>query len=147
MISLIIPYLLYSILLSKPKKKKRYPSLSFSSTTRFSLFLSPPLLFHLHSQVAGWWKKKKKATIAGCTMGFLITTIDKQILSATKFWRWSVLMPIPQPVIIDHQKHSILMFEMNGNEKNWYLHPFFFPSKPSQIYTFFPPLITKPHKI
>ena len=129
MISLIIPYLLYSILslnLKKKKKKRRYTSLSFPSTTRFSLFLSPPLLFHLHSQVAGKWKKKKKAIIAGCTMGFLITTIDKQILSATKFWRWLVLMPIPQPVIIDHQKYSILMFEMNENEKNWYLHPSFF---------------------
>ena len=140
MISLIIPYLLYSILslnLKKKKKKKKkvyisllplnYAFLSFS----FSSTALPP-----SQPSCRQMKKKKKATIAGCTMGFLITTIDKQILSATKFWRWSVLMPIPQPVIIDHQKYSILMFEMNENEKNWYLHPFFFLLNPRKFTPF-----------
>ena len=139
MISLIISYLLYSILSLnlKKKKKKKVIHLSPSPQLRVSLFF---FLLHCSStftaKLPADEKKKKKATIAGCTMGFLITTIDKQILSTTKFWRWSILMPIPQPVIIDHQKYSILMFEMNENEKNWYLHLFFFLLNPRKFTPF-----------
>ena len=47
-ILLIILYLFHFIPISKPNKKVYFSlSLSFSSTTCFSLFLSSPLLFHL----------------------------------------------------------------------------------------------------
>ena len=51
MISFIIPYFIYSILISKPKK-------IYAADT--SLSLSLPWLFHLNDQVAGSNKKEKR---------------------------------------------------------------------------------------
>ena len=92
-ISLITPYLLHSIPISKPKKtppkKKKYTYFfphrfstkkkKKSSTTclSISLSLSPPLLFPLHRQVAGKKKKPLVAQLVSLPLFFSVVIISQ----------------------------------------------------------------------
>ena len=93
-ISLIISYLLHSILISKPNKKKTFNSLSLSMSgvqslclsvcLRLTLYIAPPPLF----QVAARNLKKKKKPIAltcwECSVSIVSTNRSSTIFPKKK---------------------------------------------------------------